>query len=439
MKSFKKYLALPEMMVFWFFAIFTLMVSVAGFFFLDPFSHLVVFFILVLVAVVVFALSFRIAATNESLKLERFRLQTVIADLNDGVIAYDENFTILVFNKAAEQIFNLEAADILNHSFALQVKQGVRSEYKLLLSILFPALAPLLVRQTEPGVYPQIFDFTFNDPVMELRVTTNKIFSESGVQLGFIKVIHDRTREVGLLRAKSEFIEIASHQLRTPLTGIKWGWETLNSTALAPDQKELVASGLQVTKRLQGIIDDILDVSRIEEGRFGYNFSNQDLIEFLSHAVEEAGFTGAKYQVRVYFDRPAQKTIPVTIDSKKISIVLSNLIDNALKYNVRNGEVVVKAELIPGEPYAQVSVRDTGIGISEQDLAKIFAKFFRSENATRVAVEGTGLGLYIARNIVERHGGKIWAASELNRGTTFFFTLPTDPALIPAKEKLYGE
>ena len=102
-------------------------------------------------------------------------------------------------------------------------------------------------------------------------------------------------------------------------------------------------------------------------------------------------------------------------------------------------DVIVKIEKVGKNPYIQISVKDTGIGIPAEEFKKVFAKFFRAENAVKVAVEGTGLGLYITKNIIRRHGGQIWIESTLNRGTTVYFTMPTNPTLIPAKEFIYEE
>ncbi len=120
-------------------------------------------------------------------------------------------------------------------------------------------------------------------------------------------------------------------------------------------------------------------------------------------------------------------------------MVFSNLIETAIKYNVENGEVIVGVERVEGQPHVKVSVKDTGIGIPADQMDKLFTKFFRAENVVKVVTDGTGLGLYIVKNIVKRHGGEIWAESEINRGSTFSFTLPTDPKLIPPKEVVYGE
>jgi len=120
-------------------------------------------------------------------------------------------------------------------------------------------------------------------------------------------------------------------------------------------------------------------------------------------------------------------------------MVLFNILDNALRYNIQNGEVVVAVERLSGQPFVQVSVKDTGVGIPAGEMKKLFGKFFRAENVVKMVPEGSGLGLNIAKNIIKRHGGQIWAESEIGRGSTFYFTIPTDPSLIPPKEVVYGE
>ncbi|MBI3088996.1 MAG: ATP-binding protein, partial [Candidatus Colwellbacteria bacterium] len=140
------------------------------------------------------------------------------------------------------------------------------------------------------------------------------------------------------------------------------------------------------------------------------------------------------YEVELYFDKGKETTINTMIDAGRLGLAISNLLDNAIKYNVKNGTVTVKIERLTDKPYLQVSIKDNGIGIPPEEAPKLFTKFFRSENAARIETEGSGLGLYITKNIIERHGGAIWAESILGRGTTFYFTLPLDPKLIPPRE-----
>jgi signal transduction histidine kinase len=124
----------------------------------------------------------------------------------------------------------------------------------------------------------------------------------------------------------------------------------------------------------------------------------------------------------------------VLIDPKQLSLVAANLLENAIRYNTENGEVTVKIDKVQDKPFVVISVKDTGIGVPPDAVGKLFTKFYRADNAVKSQTEGSGLGLYIARGIVLAHGGQIWAESELNRGTTISFTLPTDPALVPRHE-----
>ena len=126
------------------------------------------------------------------------------------------------------------------------------------------------------------------------------------------------------------------------------------------------------------------------------------------------------------------------IDKSRLGLALSNLVDNAMKYNSQGGSVTVRVKPVPQKPYVRIDIEDTGIGILAGDIDKIFTKFYRAPNAQRVKADGTGLGLFITRNIIRQHGGEIGVESTLGRGTTFFFTLPTDPTLIPKAEGAFG-
>lgn len=373
------------------------------------------------------------------LKLDERWLESIIKGLRDGVIAYDQDFKILIFNPAAEQIFNLKALEVLDQSFALKVKQGASPRLRPLLTVLFPALAPVILRRTEPGVYPQIVDISLDEPALELRISTDRILDKNGDLLGFMKLVHDRTRELALLRSKSEFITIASHQLRTPLTGANWAIENLKKEPLTAPAKEIVNMISGALNRMLKIVNDLLDVAKIEEGRFGYEFQEIDLVKFLEEALNQAQPVAEQYRVKLYLEKPREEIPKITVDPQKLAMAFSNLLDNGIKYNVPNGQVTVRINKMPKAPYLEISIKDTGIGIPKEVIDKTFSKFFRADNAIKVVVEGTGLGLYITKNIVRRHGGKIWVESTLNRGTTFYFTLPTNPTLIPAKEIVYEE
>lgn len=424
---------LPEMRSLWIFVVVSIGLIVIDFLYMPILWAIGSLIILSALGFIVFRNDIALVKSNLESKYSARRVESIIFNLTDGIIAYDNDFKITVFNPAAGAIFDLQAKAVIGRAIGPEKAQD--PDLRLLTQVIFPSLAPVVQRRSEAGVYPQVIDLSFSDPNMELRVSTDRVTDASGAVVGFVKIVHDRTREMEIYQSKSEFITVAAHQLRTPLTGVHWTFETLNSSKdVAPADKELVTNGLTLSNKLLKIVNDLLDVSKIEEGRFGYNFVNMNLVDFMSNILENANIMAKQYGVNLYFDRGAEPSTLVYIDASKLGIALSNLIDNAIKYNVKNGSVTVKIERVPSQPYMQVSIEDTGIGIPEEAMEKLFTKFFRADNVVKFQTEGTGLGLYITKNIIKRHGGTISAESTIGRGSKFCVTLPTDPKLIPPTE-----
>lgn len=431
------YLSLPEMRLFWYFLPFVLFIAVIDILYLPAVWTFISIGLLLVLGLFIFINNLRLARSNLQIKIEHSELKSVISNLKDGVVAYSPDFKILIFNQAAEQIFNIGAESVVGQ--IISPERAKERQFELLTRIIFPSLAATVIRRSEAGVYPQIVEMSFDEPRLSLRVITDRIIDSHGRLLGFIKLIRDRTREVELLRSKNEFITVAAHQLRTPLAGIHWAFESLRKEPLSESLKEIVENGFRATSEVLRNVNDLLDASKIEEGKFGYNFENIDIVSFIEETLANVKDLARQAGVKVYFQKPAEESIMLSVDVQKLGMAISNLLDNAIKYNVQNGEVVVGLERLKDKPFLQISVKDTGLGMLPQDVEKLFTKFFRAENAVKSAPGGIGLGLYIIRNIIRRHGGDIRAESEINRGTTFYFTLPTDPKLIPAKEIVYGE
>lgn len=368
---------------------------------------------------------------------DRMLLDTIVDSLLDAVIAFDEQFTMVVFNKSAELLFGLQAAEVLGKRFDVASMQQ-NQRYTLLSQIMYPSLAPVMVERSEPGEGLHMVDITFENPYLELRIVTVPMASETGAPTGTIKIIRDLTRQIQLLKSKNEFITVASHQLRTPLTAINWVFQEATKPGVDEAQRaELLKTGAAATAKLSKVVNDFLDIAKIEEGKYGYEYQEADIVPFITRAVEAAQLLAKQYRIAVYFEKPKGE-VRVSMDAPKIGIVLSNLIDNAIKYNVENGSVTVRITPLVGKPYVEISVEDTGVGVSPEDINKLFTKFFRAENTMKIATEGSGLGLYLARNIIEQHGGKMWAESSLGRGTKIYFTLPTDMSLVPKREAQVG-
>lgn len=351
--------------------------------------------------------------------------KAVVENIPEGVLIYDQNFNILAINKAAEDIFGVNAVEVLGNQISPEMAQKPR--FRLLTEVVFPSLAPS-VTAVQDNTWPQIMDLIFDDPHREFRVTLNRVMNGLGQVVGFLKLIADRTREKELLNQQGEFLTVAAHQLRTPITALNWTLETLAQT---PNLPPPAASGIQESRNLVGrglkIINDLLEASRLEGGRFGLKKEPADIAEVIKTAVQGAAPVAAEYGVVLRSD-PGKPTI-LPFDAERIGLVLANFIDNAIKYNSKGGFVEVSAVPESDGRSVRVSVKDNGVGIAPEDQKKLFQKFFRGGNVAQIEPNGSGLGLYIAKNIIEGHGGKIGVTSEVGRGSEFWFTLPVKDEL----------
>ncbi len=225
--------------------------------------------------------------------------------------------------------------------------------------------------------------------------------------------------------AKNEFISIASHQLRTPLTGIK-GYLAMivdGDFGQVPGQMfDILKQVLEASKRMIRLVNLFLNITKIEAGRFTLDKRPTDIIELIQSEITELIKVAEEKKLKIEFNKPKAKLPLINVDGDKLKDVALNLIDNAIKYTDK-GKITVSVEKLNGN--IRVSVKDTGRGISKDDVLKLFAKFVRGEGIAQVQPDGSGLGLYIAKRIVDAHGGEIWVESEgLGKGSTFVFTLP---------------
>ncbi len=227
-------------------------------------------------------------------------------------------------------------------------------------------------------------------------------------------------------RSKTEFISIASHQLRTPLTAIK-GFVSLlleGAYGKVPQETKEVLSKISVAnERIIQLVEDLLNISRMETGRLQYEYAEVDIVPLLGELRDAFSVSAKKRGLSLIFDEYCGDVpLLVWIDRRKSFEVISNLIDNAIKYTP-SGSVHVQAEKT-GD-FVRISVRDTGLGISQDTMAHLFLKFSRGEGGRKMFANGTGLGLYVGKNLVEAQGGRIWAESEgPGKGSTFFVEFP---------------
>jgi len=253
---------------------------------------------------------------------------------------------------------------------------------------------------------------------------------ESAERVPFtVVLLRDVTKLREADRLRQEFVAMASHQLKTPLTTIKWFSEMMmgekGKKKFTAEQKEFLGQIYETNEKMISLVNDLLNVSHIETGRkFSIEKHKEDLIAFIEQAIVAQGVISAKKKVEIKLAEGTPGEMIVPFDRQKLDQAVQNLINNAIKYSPTGGKVTVGARQKDGEVI--VSVTDNGIGIPTDQQPRIFEKFFRASNAQGLAEEGTGLGLFIVRAIVEGHGGRIWLESEENRGTTFYFAVPLE-------------
>ncbi len=367
-------------------------------------------------------------------KVETEKAQTngILESMGDGVISYTQKFQIISVNESLEHICGVKKSDLLGKIITPEWDNNPK--LSLLAKIVFPTLSPTIYRMTTTD-YPSKVVLKLESPEEKiLEIITNRIINKFSGSTIFIKIIKDRTREEQLLKLKSDFITVAAHQLRTPITGVAWSFDMLKNESTGPlndKQKEIINLSTDAIEEMKKTIEDLLEAAKIEEGKSEYNFKPAQLESLFDEVINLYGPKCMEKNIKILIAKPNPPLLPLAIDKDKLKVAIQNLIDNGIKYNVQNGEIRINIQKLTDKPYIQIDIQDTGMGVPAKDLPNMFAKFFRAENVVKQETRGTGLGLHIVKNIIENHGGKIWVESVEKRGTTFHFTLPADPSLIP--------
>ncbi|MFH1536561.1 MAG: ATP-binding protein [Patescibacteria group bacterium] len=265
-----------------------------------------------------------------------------------------------------------------------------------------------LKRKDEIGVFSE----TFNRMGRDINRTHEELKTEL-----------TKTKELD--KQKSEFLSIAAHQLRTPMAGIKWVINMVHQGDMGKvtkEQKHFLSRALENSERMIRLINDLLDITSLEEQKFQYKFEKCDLYQMIKTIIEENNEVIIKKKLDVGVKRTKELKTEIACDSKKLKIAIINLIENAIKYSSPKGHIDITVE--ESNKLLLIKIKDDGIGIPEKQKNYVFTKFFRGKNVMKVETEGSGLGLYLAKDIINKHDGNIWFESKEDMGTTFFVTLP---------------
>ncbi|MGY3739083.1 cell wall metabolism sensor histidine kinase WalK [Granulicatella elegans] len=360
-------------------------------------------------------LSFKIKEAQESTESERQRLDSVLRHMSDGVIATDRRGRIVIMNTAALDILNLKSEKVIG----IPLLSILPLDEKVTFRELLETQQERLIHLEEDG----------EDSIIQCEFSV--IQRESGFISGLVCVLTDVTEQQKIDRERRNFVSNVSHELRTPLTSIKSYTEALVDGAW--ENKEIAPGFLKVieteTDRMMRMITDLLNLSRMDQNRLGLEKEFINMNELVLHIVNrfEMVLQSEPYREKNYriLTDITQRDLWVELDQDKITQVLDNIINNAIKYSPDGGRIIVR--LMETHTDIIVSVSDEGLGIARKDIPHLFDRFYRVDKARSRAMGGSGLGLAIAQEVVQLHGGKIWVNSIENKGSTFFVSLPYIP------------
>lgn len=387
----------------------------------------------------------KLALTAEELSLKAEELamtivknQSILASIGDAVMACDKEGRVILFNRKAVTMTGFSAKEIIGNHYNHSIKFIRGTDNK-------PS-EDFIAEAMKTGHKTTMADNTLlikkNGSKISVADSAEPIRYIHGVLIGCVVVFRDITQEKETDKAKSEFISVASHQLKTPATIVSSYTEMLlsgSNSVTTSKQKEYVNEIRSANQRMIDIINTLLNVSRIEMGIFSVDPMPIDFIAVLKNSVKEAR-ANLEEKHLILKEEFHQLTHMIAVDKLLLGMVFSNLISNSIRYTAMGGTITVKSlevkkderinNKIIKENSLLVSVADNGCGIPLNQQDKVFTKFFRSDNARSEHTAGTGLGLYIVKSILDHIGGDVWFLSKEKEGSTFSFTIP----LVRAKQ-----
>ncbi|MDV2994355.1 MAG: Adaptive-response sensory-kinase SasA [Chroococcidiopsis sp. SAG 2025] len=358
----------------------------------------------------------------EELTAEKAKLETLVSTIADGAILLDTNMQVILVNPTARRIFGWENGEVIGDSVLNHLPISVQAE-------LNRPLYKIARGESESAE----FRIPLSQPTMRtIRILLTTVLDQHRESIkGIAMTVQDITREVELNEAKSQFISNVSHELRTPLFNIKTYIETLHDygeNLSTEEQREFLATANNETDRLTRLVNDVLDLSRLESSCRIYHFEGVDLAQAIEQTLRNYQLNAKDKGIELI--QQLEPELPQVFGHYDLLLqVFTNLVGNALKFTEQGGKVAIRAykmEPASGDrivsPQVRIEISDTGIGIDPEDQAAIFDRFFRVENRVHT-LEGTGLGLSIVKNIMDKHHANIHLVSEVGVGTTFWFDL----------------
>jgi len=338
-----------------------------------------------------------------------------LESLQDGIIECDTNLIPTRVNHATEIILGIEASDIVNRS--IDGTNATSEIDKILSQVLF---APKDTKENYDIVFPSPLD-------KKIRIfTLPKTDPRTKTLTGYIKLIRDVSIETVVEKHKNDLVSVVSHQLLTPLTGIKWilkGLLSGDGGILTEKQNQMLHQGRVANEDMIDLVTDILDMTKVEQAKFTYRKELHDIVSFVKETINSRKEKADNHKITIIKQIDLQ-SFQVSFDRERLGIALGNLLDNAIDYSPEGSAVTCSVSSLPDT--AIIKVTDNGIGIPESERPHLFTKFYRAENARKVRGSGTGLGLYLAKHIALDHGGSISYETKEGVGSTFTIALPVE-------------
>ena len=364
-----------------------------------------------------------IRLTQENLEQESKRLHSILSYMTDGVLATNRRGKITMINDMAKKQLGVQKEEVLNKSILELLK--IEDEYDL--RDLITQVPELMIDSQDA-----------NGEYLSLRVRFALVRRESGFISGLVAVLHDTTEQEKEERERRLFVSNVSHELRTPLTSVKSYLEALDEGALSePVAPDFIKVSLDETNRMMRMVTDLLHLSRIDNATSHLdveliNFTA--FITFILNRFDQIRGQDEEKKYELVRDYPIT-SVWIEIDTDKMTQVIDNILNNAIKYSPDGGKITVTMKTTDDQMI--LSISDQGLGIPKQDLPRIFDRFYRVDRARSRAQGGTGLGLAIAKEIIKQHEGFIWAKSEYGKGSTFTIVLPYDKDAV--KEEVWED
>ncbi len=365
---------------------------------------------------------------REHIELDRNRFEAVLQSTSEGIMMIDQEKHPVLVNKSFEKMFGLDESKLIGaepEEYIDLAKDFFKNEDEL----------ELWKEEVTDNRITRELDWEVDKkPPMYVKRFTTPVQGKKRTRLGRIWTFRDVTRDKEIDNMRSEFVSLASHQLRTPLSAIKWFLEiVLNEEVgkLKPKQKELLEKTYESSERMVELVNALLNISRIESGRISVNPEPTDVVEITQSAIDQITplVKLKKHKVTFSYD----KKIPeINLDKRLVGESISNLISNAVKYTPEKGKIDINVD--KKKTTVEISVKDNGYGIPKKEQYRVFEKFYRSDKAITSETEGTGLGLFIVKSVIESSGGRVWFDSAEGKGSTFYISLP-----LTGSKKVSGE